>query len=150
MASTLQSWASSYLRIFIPVGVQSDGSTVETAVHDTKNGGKMVALHNIPGAIYAEGGFPIVGSVFIAGEAGAELVGNINGRTGVANTDQIVTGIAEGGAAANSEQNALLRQQNELLRGILEKDASVRIGASAALGRVARQSLDMYGSLVGG
>lgn len=151
MASTLQSWARSYLRIFIPVGVQSDGSSVETAVHDTKNGGKMVALHNIPGAILeAEGGFPPMGSVFIAGEAGAELVGTINGRTGVANTDQIVTGIAEGVAAANSEQNALLRQQNELLRGILEKDASVRIGASAALGRVARQSLDMYGSLVGG
>lgn len=40
---------------------------------------------------YAKGGFPTVGSLFWAGESGAELVGNINGRTGVANTDQIET-----------------------------------------------------------
>ena len=38
---------------------------------------------------YANGGFPTMGSMFIAGERGAELVGNINGRTGVANTLQI-------------------------------------------------------------
>lgn len=38
---------------------------------------------------YAKGGFPSEGSMFFAGESGAELVGNINGRTGVANTDQI-------------------------------------------------------------
>ena len=37
----------------------------------------------------ALGGYPSVGSLFIAGERGAELVGNINGRTGVANNDQI-------------------------------------------------------------
>ena len=83
-------------------------------------------------------------------EAGAELIGSINGKTSVANQQQIIEGIASGVERANSEQNTLLRQQNELLRGILEKDASVRIGASAALGRVARQSLDMYGSLIGG
>ena len=38
---------------------------------------------------FAHGGFPSMGSMFFAGESGAELVGNINGRTGVANTDQI-------------------------------------------------------------
>lgn len=43
-----------------------------------------------PEMYYAHGGFPTAGSMFIAGEAGAELVGNFNGRTGVANTDQIV------------------------------------------------------------
>ena len=83
-------------------------------------------------------------------EAGAELVGSINGKTSVANQDQIIEGIQRGVYEANSEQNALLRRQNELLQGILEKDASVRIGASAALGRVARQSLDMYSGMVGG
>lgn len=90
------------------------------------------------------------GELFIAQEAGAELIGTINGKTSVANQQQIIEGIASGVERANSEQNTLLRQQNELLRGILEKDASVRIGASAALGRVARQSLDMYGSMIGG
>ena len=99
---------------------------------------------------FASGGFPSAGELFIAQESGAELIGSINGKTSVANQQQIIDGIASGVERANSEQNTLLREQNELLRGILEKDASVRIGASAALGRVARQSLDMYGSLIGG
>ena len=99
----------------------------------------------------ANGGFVDGGDIFIANENGVpEMVGTFGNRTAVANTDQIVSGIASGVAQANEEQNALLRQQNSLLRGILEKDASVRIGASAALGRVARQSLDMYSGLVGG
>jgi len=45
--------------------------------------------------LYADGGFPSQGSMFIAGESGAELVGNINGRTAVANSDQITSGIAQ-------------------------------------------------------
>ena len=35
-----------------------------------------------------------MGEVFIAREAGPEMVGNIGGRTAVANNDQITTGIA--------------------------------------------------------
>lgn len=89
------------------------------------------------------------GDLFIANEAGAELVGSINGHTSVANQGQIIEGISRGVQNANESQNALLRQQNDLLRGILEKDSSVRLSASAALGRVAQQSLDMY-SRVGG
>ena len=44
---------------------------------------------------YAEGGFPEKGSVYIAGEAGPELVGTINGRTAVANTQEITEAIEE-------------------------------------------------------
>lgn len=44
----------------------------------------------------AEGGFLNQGEVFIAREAGAEMVGSINGRTAVANNDQIVKGITNG------------------------------------------------------
>jgi hypothetical protein len=102
------------------------------------------------GMTYATGGFPTQGDLFIANEAGAELVGSINGKTSVANQGQIIEGIQRGVAEANSEQNTLLRQQNELLRGILEKDSSVRLSASAALGRTVQQSLNMYGSMVGG
>ena len=74
---------------------------------------------------YAEGGFPEQGQMFIAREAGAEMVGNIGRRTAVANNDQIVSGIAGGVAQANEEQNELLREQNSLLRSILEKDSGV-------------------------
>lgn len=45
---------------------------------------------------YAEGGFPTDGEVFIAREAGAEMVGSMNGSTAVANNDQIVEGISSG------------------------------------------------------
>lgn len=42
----------------------------------------------------AEGGFPQIGSLFVAGEAGAEAVGTIGGKTGVANREQIASAIA--------------------------------------------------------
>lgn len=74
---------------------------------------------------YAMGGFPANGEVFIAREAGAEMVGAIGNRTAVANNDQIVEGISVGVANANAEQNGLLREQNGLLRKLLEKDFDV-------------------------
>lgn len=102
------------------------------------------------GGPYATGGMPDRGDLFIANEAGAELIGSINGRTSVANQEQIMEGIQRGVESANAEQNELLRQQNNLLARILQKDSTVRIGASAALGRTVSQSLNMYNSVVGG
>lgn len=43
---------------------------------------------------YASGGFPTTGQMFIAREAGPELVGRIGNKTAVANNDQITQGIA--------------------------------------------------------
>ena len=40
---------------------------------------------------YARGGFPDTGEMFVAREAGPELVGKIGSRTAVANNDQITT-----------------------------------------------------------
>ena len=45
---------------------------------------------------FASGGFPSEGQLFMAREAGPELVGTMGGRTAVANNDQIVSGIREG------------------------------------------------------
>lgn len=44
--------------------------------------------------VYASGGFPDSGQMFIAREAGPELVGSIGNRTAVANNDQIVDAIS--------------------------------------------------------
>lgn len=87
----------------------------------------------------AEGGFPEQGQMFIAREAGAEMVGNIGRRTAVANNDQIVAGIAGGVAEANEEQNVLLREQNSLLRAILEKDTATYLD-----GKNLTQSVEKY------
>lgn len=50
--------------------------------------------HDIPQ--YASGGLPGHGSMFVAGEAGPELVGHIGGRTEVLNASQIASAIAAG------------------------------------------------------
>ena len=49
---------------------------------------------------YASGGFPSVGTVFVAGERGAEYVATINGQTGVYNTDQMAAAMYKAVAAA--------------------------------------------------
>ena len=49
---------------------------------------------------YAKGGFPDIGEMFIAREAGPEMVGKIGNKTTVANNEQIVEGISEGVYAA--------------------------------------------------
>ena len=54
----------------------------------------------------AAGGMPDKGQLFIAREAGAEMVGTIGRRTAVANNDQIVEGIYEGVAAAMRDAQA--------------------------------------------
>lgn len=92
---------------------------------------------------FASGGYPETGQMFLAREAGPELVGTIGNRTAVANNDQIVSGIQSGVAQANEEQNSLLREQNELLRAILAKEGRVQISGKAikrAYDNASRQS----------
>lgn len=75
---------------------------------------------------FASGGYPTRGDYFLANENGKpEYVGSIGNRTAVANQNQIVQGISYGVAMANSEQNALLRTQNDLLMRILSKGTDV-------------------------
>lgn len=74
---------------------------------------------------YAAGGFPSHGSMFIAGEAGAEVVGHINGRTEVLTQSQMASTMYQAVVSANSEQNQLLRQQNQLLADILQKETGI-------------------------
>lgn len=49
---------------------------------------------------YAVGGLPNMGQMFVAREAGPELVGNLGGHTAVMNNDQIVSSVANGVAQA--------------------------------------------------
>lgn len=80
---------------------------------------------------FANGGFPDVGELFYARESGPELVGTIGGSPAVANNDQIIEGIRAGVADALARQNDILRQQNELLQQLLEKDQTVEVTASS-------------------
>lgn len=72
---------------------------------------------------YATGGFPEDGW-FRASKG--EYFGKFDDGTSViANNNQIISGIANGVRDANTEQNTLLREQNELLRQILAKDMGI-------------------------
>jgi hypothetical protein len=65
--------------------------------------------HGGRGAAFANGGFPDVGQMFIAREAGPELVGTIGNRTAVVNNQQIVESVSRGVAQAVSQ--VMNRQQ---------------------------------------
>ena len=62
-----------------------------------------VSLLDIPRL--AEGGFVNDGQLFVAREAGPEMVGSINGKTAVANNDQIVQAVSIGVAKAIQGSN---------------------------------------------
>lgn len=87
--------------------------------------GMYIDETGIGGEHFASGGFPTPGEMFFANENGAEYIGSMNGRTAVANNDQIVAGIAGGVAVANSPVVSAIYQ----LIGVVEdKDLSVNIG----------------------
>lgn len=74
---------------------------------------------------FATGGFVDSYSLFMAGENGIpEILGTVGGRTAVAGGAEI-TGIREEIRSTADEEIALLRQQNELLQGILEKQYGI-------------------------
>lgn len=116
-----------------------NGVTLGFSVYGGTGGGGVNRLQ-----YRADGGFVTAGQMFIARENGPEMVGQMGNRTAVANNDQIVAGIAGGVAAGQSEQNALLRQQNDYLRRILAKESTVKIQPSAALGKVNKRSAELY------
>lgn len=113
---------------------KSSGTKVlESIKHTLWDLSPIGALVNLGKKIFgfASGGFPDAGQLFIAREAGAEMVGSLGGHTAVANNDQIVEGIREGVEAAMERQNQLLRRQNELLQALLEKEGSAEVNVSS-------------------
>ena len=84
---------------------------------------RLVDIPHIP--FFEDGGFPNEGQLFIAREAGAEMVGAMGRRTAVANNDQIVEGISAGVSVAN---DGVIAAIYALLNVVEEKDFSVNIG----------------------
>lgn len=84
---------------------------------------RLVDISHIP--FFEDGGFPNEGQLFIAREAGAEMVGAMGRRTAVANNDQIVEGISAGVSVAN---DGVIAAIYALLNVVEEKDMSVVIG----------------------
>lgn len=68
--------------------------------------------------LFASGGFPDQGSLFVAGEAGAELVStSSSGQTQVSNTNQIAASVSVGNVG-------VVQAINDLIRAVENKDTS--------------------------
>lgn len=126
-------WWKDMIRTWGDSDKSSGTKVLESIKHTLWDLSPIGALVNLGKKIFgfASGGFPDAGQLFIAREAGAEMVGSMGGHTAVANNDQIVEGIREGVEAAMERQNQLLRRQNELLQALLEKEGSAEINVSS-------------------
>lgn len=95
----------------------------------------------------ADGGFVDEGQLFIAREAGAEMVGSIGRRTAVANNDQIVEGITYGVREANDDVvTAIYAVAQQIISAMQEQNSgngSFDLGAYIA--RQQRETARMNG-----
>lgn len=80
------------------VNVKTKGSTTKKADGGVFSGGRWKPIKK-----YAVGGLPNMGQMFVAREAGPELVGTLGGHTAVMNNDQIVSSVSAGVAQAVKE-----------------------------------------------
>lgn len=103
--------------------IQFDGLTIAGAEIIPAFDIRLVDIPNIP--LFADGGFVEQGQLFIAREAGAEMVGAIGRKTAVANNDQIVEGITAGVTVAN---DGVIAAIYALLNAVEDKDMSISIG----------------------
>ncbi len=93
----------------------------------------------------ADGGFVDEGQLFIAREAGAEMVGGIGRRTAVANNDQITDGIAQAVFDALAETGLIeyVRSIDQSARTTAKKEFTLGKPSSSA-GRWVSQSMEAY------
>lgn len=85
--------------------------------------GGISAIPTVSIPRYADGGFVDQGQLFIAREAGAEMVGSIGRRTAVANNDQIVEGIATATREGNEDLiNALYAVAQQIIAEMRNQD----------------------------
>lgn len=106
---------------------QSQRSNPATSIMTGINGailsGGTSLIPALVGA-FANGGYVDSGELFLARENGAEMVGTIGNRTGVANNEQIVDGISEGVAYANVGVVAAI---NQLIAVVQQIDPTVEL-----------------------
>lgn len=107
-------WLNSVLKFDIPP-VNIGGTEIF--------GGAKIDLGKVPK--FEAGGFPQRYSLFMAGENGVpEIAGTVGGKTAVAGGAEI-TGIRDEIRSASMQEINILRQQNALLQGILQKETGI-------------------------
>lgn len=113
--------------------IKGIGSTISSlfssAVNGVKSlfgGGGLTNLFSGLGAKkYANGGTPDVGTLFWAGEAGAEVIAQVGGRSTVYNEQQLGSSLAYANEAV---VNAILSSASSIMQSIAENKTEVNIG----------------------
>lgn len=108
-------------------------------------GGSTINLGKIP--TFAAGGFPTQGQMFIARESGPEMVGRIDGRTAVANNDQIVDSVAKGvymavSSAGGMNEDTLYRA---FMRALKETDLTAVMDSDRAFKNMQKKAEEYRG-----
>jgi hypothetical protein len=115
-------------KVFNSISISLEVSFSKWVSADKKKVYEALGLSGWPSlswSAYASGGFPSVGEMFIAREAGPELVGSIGRKTAVANNDQIVSGIEAGVYRAMVAANSGNGGGSQTIRIINEIDGDV-------------------------
>lgn len=126
------------------VGLFNDARTTTMQLNEMNKAASMHTsssgnTHGGSGGSFAAGGFPETGQVFIAREAGAELVGTLGNRTAVANNDQIVDGIKAGVSDANSGViTAIYAIGNQIIGAMAENSNNGAVDWNAVANQVTR------------
>ena len=132
LVSNGKEWLDSLIDKFADLA-EAKREANRSTVHEGSNGTYGGSSRSFGGTVVspatrAGGGFVNEGQLFIAREAGPEMVGTINGSTAVANNDQIVSGISAGVSNANT---AVVSAIYTLISAVQDKDFSVSIGDDA-------------------
>lgn len=143
IAANTETWYK-YLDLIKKLGTLNIESSSNSGSGGSNNINKLTMTY------MASGGFPEQGTLALIGEnAGeTEIIGNVNGRTGVVGGAEI-TGITEAVESSSATEAALLREQNELLRGILIKSGKVELVPNASAGRWVAQANRAYARATG-
>lgn len=118
--STISGWTAKFTKWIDALKDKWISFKARITGRSNKDGGVYAGGRWHPVQQYAGGGSPGGGQVFIAREAGPELVGTIGGHTAVMNNDQIVASVADGVARAVA---AVLGGQSQDVNVYLEGDA---------------------------
>ena len=104
----------------IVFNVTTASGVSDSYVNDSKNKLRYMDL-------YASGGSPDIGTLFWAGEAGAEVVANTSHGTGVMNVSQMQEAVANGNIEV---VNAVYAMANMVVNAVNTKDFDVYMDAS--------------------
>ena len=110
---------------------------VNTSALEAFRKGTQAAGINVHG--FATGGYPDTGQLFVAREAGPELVGSIGNRPAVANNDQIVQAVSQGVAMAVASVMGSSGGKAQVIENIVNLDGDTLYRAF----NKAKQSNDM-------